>query len=468
MKRIPLILFILVVLAGTGLFGYQQFLTPAESKNLTEDPNVEIVTIGRTTLEKSVSATGSIKPEAEVEMKFETGGTVKEVLVKQGQTITAGTVLARLDTTDLELQVRGAKIDLAQAQANLEQLYEPELAEKIAAARVAVESAQFNLADLQDGPDSDEVTKAEVALKQTEIILQEAQWAYDQVAYRGDIGAMSQSNELQDATLAYESATADYNLAVKAATPAELAAARSSLANAQSSLAELLDEPSAAEIAAQQASVDKAQLSLEEAQRNLADADLVAPTGGVVLQVNVEPGERVLDDADEAALTIADTSTYLLKMEVDELDIGQVRQGQKATVTLDAFTDQTFAGTVTDISPSASSEDSDSIVTYEVTITLDAPGQSTGFLSGMTASANIETQRLDNAVVVPNRAIQSEQVDGQAVTYVEKLDEQGQVIRVEIETGLRSGSITEVLAGLEEGDQVVIPGETSSDSSQAL
>ncbi|HMR67179.1 MAG TPA: efflux RND transporter periplasmic adaptor subunit, partial [Anaerolineae bacterium] len=226
--------------------------------------------------------------------------------------------------------------------------------------------------------------------------------------------------------------------------------------------------PSTAEIAAQQAGVDKAQLSLEEARRNLADADLVAPTGGVILQVNIEPGERVLTDADEAALTIADTSTYLLKMEVDELDIGQVRQGQKATVTLDAFTAQTFAGTVTDISPSPSSEDADSIVTYEVTITLDAPGQSTGFLSGMTASANIETQRLDNAVVVPNRAIQSEQVDGQAVTYVEKLDEQGQVIRVEIETGLRSGSITEVLAGLEEGDQVVIPGETSSDSSQAL
>jgi HlyD family secretion protein len=454
MKRILVVLIILVVLAGVAVFGYQ-YLTPAEPTGLAEDPNVEIVSIGRETLVDTVSATGSIEPEAEVEMKFETGGTVKEVLVKQGQTITAGAILARLDTTDLELQVRSAEIDLAQAKANLEQLLEPELAEKITAAQAAVESAQLNLADLEDGIDPDEVTKAEAALKQTEITLKEAQWAYDQVSYRGDVGAMSQANSLQEATLAYESAVADYNLAVKAATPAELAVARSTLASAQSSLAELLQEPSAAEIASQQASVDKAQLSLEEAQRNLEDGVLVAPTGGVVLQVNIEPGERVLDDADEAALTIADTSTYLLKMDVDELDIGQVRQGQPATVILDAYAGQSFEGTVTEISPSPASTDTDSIVTYEVTIALDTQDQSLGLLSGMTANATIETKELSEVLVVPTQAIQTDE-GSEAITYVEKLDEQGNLMRVEVELGLRSGSVREVIAGLEEGDQVII------------
>jgi RND family efflux transporter MFP subunit len=318
-----------------------------------------------------------------------------------------------------------------------------------------VESARLNLADLEDGIDPDEVTKAEAALKQTEITLKEAQWAYDQVAYRGDVGAMSQANELQDATLAYESALADYNLAVKEATPAELAEANSTLASAQSNLAELLQEPSAAEIASQQASVDKAQLSLEEAQANLEDGVLVAPTGGVVLQVNIEPGERVLDDADEAALTIADTSTYLLKMDVDELDIGQVKVGQPATVTLDAFSGQSFAGTVTKISPSPASTDTDSIVTYEVTIILDTQEQGLGLLSGMTANATIQTKELSQVLVVPNQAIQTDE-GSEAITYVEKLDEQGNVMRVEVELGLRSGSVREVIAGLEEGDQVII------------
>jgi HlyD family secretion protein len=466
MKRMPGILLILIILAGAGAFGYQYFLTPAEPISLSEDPTVEIVPVERETLVDTVSATGSIEPEAEVEMKFETGGKVSEVLVKEGQYVTAGTVLARLDTTDLELQVRSAEIDLAQAKANLEQLYEPELAEKITAAQAAVESARLNLIELQDGVDPDEVTKAEAALKQTEITLKEAQWAYDQVAYRGDVGAMSQANDLQDATLAYESAVADYNIAVKEATPAEIASARSTLASAQSTLAELQQEPSAAEITSQQASVDKAQLTLEEAQANLDNAVLTAPTDGIVLVVNIEPGERVLDDATDAAMTIANTSTYLLKMEVDELDIGQVKLGQRANVSLDAFAEQTFEGAVTDISPSPVSSDSseESIVTYEVTISLDTEGLSIGLLSGMTANAIIETRQLDEVVVVPNRAIQTDQTGGEAVIYVEKLDEQGNLMRVEIETGLRSGSVTEVVAGLEAGDQVIIRQQAESTS----
>ncbi|GIK38443.1 MAG: hypothetical protein BroJett011_22760 [Chloroflexota bacterium] len=455
MKRIFVFLLIVATLIGGGVFGYQYLGTPVEPTSLNEDSAVEIVPVERKTLVDTVSASGSIEPEAEVEMKFETGGKVKEVLVQEGQIITAGTVLARLDTTDLEMKVRSAEIDLTQAQANLDQLLEPELAEKVVAARASVESAQLNLADLEDGIDPDEVTKAEAALKQTEITLKEAQWAYDQVAYRGDVGAMPQANELQDATLAYESALADYNLAVKEATPAELAAANSTLASAQSSLAELLEEPSAAEIASQQASVDKAQLSLEEAQRNLEDATLVAPTGGVVLQVNIEPGERVLDDATEAALTIADTSTYLLKMDVDELDIGQVKVGQPATVTLDAFAGQSYAGTVAKISPSPASTDTDSIVTYEVTIALDTQEQGLGLLSGMTANATIQTKELSEVLVVPTQAVQTDE-GSEAITYVEKLDEQGQVMRVEVELGLRSGSVREVIAGLEEGEQVII------------
>jgi RND family efflux transporter MFP subunit len=277
---------------------------------------------------------------------------------------------------------------------------------------------------------------------------------------------MSQANALQEATLAYEAAVADYNIAVKEASPAERAEARSSLANAQSTLAELQQEPSAAEIASQQANVDKAQLSLEEAQANLDHAALTAPTDGIVLVVNIEPGERVLNDADEAALTIANTSTYLLKMEVDELDIGQVKVGQPATVSLDAFAEQIFEGAVTDISPSPVTSDSseDGIVTYEVTISLDTEGLSMNLLSGMTANANIETQQLEAVVVAPNRAIQTEQAGGETVTYVEKLDDQGNLMRVEVELGLRSGAVTEVVAGLAEGDQVIIRQQAETES----
>lgn len=467
MKRAFIILIILTVVIGASVAGYQ-YLSPPEVKTLAEDPSVEVVEIGRDTLVDTVNATGSLEPEAEVEMKFEIGGVVKEVLVKRGQYVTAGTVLARLNTTDLELEIRRAEIQLAQAQADLDLLFEPELAEKIAAARAKIESARLKLTDLQDGSDADEVTKAEAELRRKQVALKTAQWEYDQVAYRGDVGAMPQADKLQEATLDYETALADYNIAVKEATPADIADARSNVADAQSSLAELLKQPSAAEIASKQASVDSAQLTLEEKKQDLEQAVLVAPNDGVVLDISIEPGERVLADAEEAAVLIANTSTYLLKMEVDEIDIGRISQGQPAEVSLDAFAEKTFAGTVTDIAPRPVEKEGNTIVTYEVTITLDSSGQPLNLLTGMTATAAIQTRQLKDVVVVPNRAIQIDRAGSESVVFVEKLDGQGQTTRVEVELGSRNGSVTEVVAGLKEGDQVVIrqrPGSNETGSS---
>lgn len=467
MKRTFIILIILTVVMGASVAGYQ-YLSPPEPKTLSEDPSVEVVEIGRDTLVDTVNATGSLEPESEVEMKFEIGGVVKEVLVKRGQYVTAGTVLARLNTTDLELEIRRAEIQLAQAQADLDLLFEPELAEKIAAARTKIESARLKLADLQDGPDADEVTKAEAELRRKQIALKTAQWEYDQVAYRGDVGAMPQADKLQEATLDYEAALADYNIAVKESTPADIAEARSTVADAQSSLAELLKEPSAAEIASKQAAVDSAQLTLEEKKQDLEQAVLVAPTDGVVLDISIEPGERVLADAEDAALLIANTSTYLLKMEVDEIDIGRIQQGQPAEVSLDAFAEQTFAGTVTDIAPRPVEKEGNTIVTYEVTITLDPSGQPLNLLTGMTATAAIQTRQLKDVVVVPNRAIQIDRAGSESVVFVEKLDGQGQTTRVEVELGSRNGSVTEVVAGLKEGDQVVIRQRPGSEAASNL
>jgi HlyD family secretion protein len=155
-------------------------------------------------------------------------------------------------------------------------------------------------------------------------------------------------------------------------------------------------------------------------------------------------------------------------MEVDELDIGQVRQGQRAAVTIDAFGDETFEGTVTDIAPSPVSSDADSIVTYEVTITLDTQDQGMDLLSGMTANAIIDTQQLNGVLLVPNRAIQTDRSGTETITYVEKLDSQGNSMRVEIETGLRVGSYTQVLAGLEEGDQVIIRDQSETGTTPNL
>lgn len=468
MKRVIIILLIVIAAAGISVVGYQYAKPVNEAPSLAEDPSVEIVPVGRETLLDNVDATGRIEPKAEVDMNFEIGGVVEEVPVERGQNITAGTVLARLNTDNLGFEIIRAEIDLAQQKAELERLFEPELAEKIASAGANKDSAKLKLAELLAGPDPDEVAKAEAELSRKQIALKKAQWEYDEVAYRGDIGAMPQADRLQEATLEYEIALADYNLKVKDPTPAEIAETQSAVASAEATLAELLQEPSAAEIAAKQALVDKSRLTLEQKKRDLEEAVLVAPTDGVLLEVNIEPGERVLNDAAEAAMVIADTSAYLLKVEVDEIDIGQIKPGQEANIRLDAFLEQEFQGVVTDISPRPIKDDANAIVMYEVTITLDAGDTAQGLLSGMTANATIQTGQLDEVVVVPNRAIQIDRSGGKPTVYVEKLDGAGKPTRVEVELGLRNGSVTEVVAGLEEGDQVVIRTTPEAESTPNL
>ena len=464
MKRVIVILLVLAVAIGTSVAGYT-YLTPAKPQSLKDDKTIKVETIGRDTLLDSVMTTGRLEPKAEVEMKFEIGGVVSEVLVQRGQSIQAGAVLARLKTDDLQLAIKRAEIDLAQQQSQLDKLFEPQLAEKITAAQARIESARLKLEKLQAGPDKEEIAKAEVELKRKEIALKEAQWAYDEVAYRGDIAAMPQANQLQTATLEYESALADYTQKTRGPTADEVAEARSALADAKAALAELQQKPSPADITNRQAAVDMARIALAEKKRDLERAVLVAPTAGVVLDVNIEPGERVLSEAADPALIIADTSAYLLKAEVDELDISRIAHAQTVVVTLDAIPEREFNGQVADISPRPVKKEANAIVTYEVVVKFGAPDEAASLLPGMTANATIETKRLENVVVVPNQAIQTERQVGKFTTYVEKLDEKGNPVKTEIELGLRGEQVTQVLSGLKDGDQVVIhlkPGEQTS------
>src|SRR5262245_46355674 len=132
---------------------------------------------------------------------------------------------------------------------------------------------------------------------------------------------MSQADEWQTATLDYETALADYNIAVREldVSDAQLAEARSALKQAEADLAGLMKGPTNAEIAEKQAAVELAEITLLEEQRKLDQAVLVAPRDGVILDVTIEPGERVLQEAQTAALVMADTSAYLLKVDIDEI-----------------------------------------------------------------------------------------------------------------------------------------------------
>ena len=303
---------------------------------------------------------------------------------------------------------------------------------------------------------------------------------------------MPQAAQLEQATIDYETAKANYLLAVKDADEADIAAAGAQLAQAEASLAKLLEDPTALDIASARAqkaqaeaslarllkdpdqlevtiaqtAVDAAQVGLDQARLNLVRSLLVAPLDGVVIEVNLKVGESPTTISGDnvggrAAVVIADMSAFHLTVEIDEIDISRIERGQHVTILVDAVPDTEFEGHVSDIAPGPAESSATGIVAYEVTIDLDS--DDTRLLPGMTADATTETDRLEDVLVVPNRAVSIDRESGVPVTSVEMIDEQGNPTRVEIELGLRNETVSEVLTGLEEGDQVIIGTQSRRD-----
>jgi len=419
--------------------------------------------IRRATDTNTVSAAGNIELAAEYPVVLQVGGIVSQVAVEVGDVVTAGDLLVALDTTDLERAVARAELNLASAQAQLDKLREPADPAEIAAAEASLEAARQKLADLEAGPSKAELaaaqanlaaakakyeelkagpseaelTKLKATLEQATIDLQQAQWAYDQVSYKGDVGASSQAAALQKATIAFNAAKADYEIASappteselqsalnaiyaaqeqldalrKEPTQAELAAARAEVASAQYQLDQLTKGADEAELRAAEIAVKQAHLDLEEAQANVARAKLQAPISGVVLSVGVEVGQQV--QAGLTAVTLADLSHLQLTVNVAEVDIVKVHAGQKAEITVDAFPDKVFAGEVSRIAPASSS--TSGVVNYPVTIRLTEAALQ-DVRPGMTAVATLMGEQMADTWLVPTNALT--QYQGQTVVMI--------------------------------------------------
>jgi multidrug efflux pump subunit AcrA (membrane-fusion protein) len=444
-----------------------------------------------------ISASGSVAPVKTEHIVLAVDGTVLEVLVKAGDAVQAGDALLRLDTADLERSALLAELDVATAQNSLDQLRQPASATEIAearadlasaeqklidaqkpatqaevtAARASVASAWAKYNDLQAGPSDAELVKLEANLRKAEVAMQEAQRNFDKVKWAGDSGMTAESAKLQDATIDYEAAKADYEVSVAAAAQTDLQSAVSQANDAQQKLDDLLARPNAADVAAAEAQVAAAQtkldnlltgaddleieaatiklqtalVSLGEARKQLAKANVTAPVAGSVLTVNVQAGSQARTG--EEVATLADLSQLELTVYVAEVDINKVAVGQSAEVTVDALPGSTFQGKVVRIAPVNSG--SAGAVSYAVTIAL--AGDLGGVLPDMTAVARFVDAALADGWLVPTTAI--DQTGGGATVTIVR---DGVTSQAPVTTGVVQGEWTVVYAAeLQAGDQVV-------------
>ncbi len=463
--------------------------------------NQATTTVSRGSIIGTVSGSGTITADQTLDVAFQTSGNVQQVLVQEGDAVKKDQPLATLDARTLEAQVANAEAALASAQARLKQSQQGNATpEQIAASEAALASAQANYDKVAAGATQTELTAAQAevnsaqaaynaALKASESkgsnleaafaqvqkaenAVQQAQAAYDRIggASNPDIGRLPQSKDLQNATVDYQQALADYNALLTTSgpdaqakivsalstlqaakkrltdlqvTPDELAAAKSNLEQAKSNLAKLNAPASESDIAIQQAAVQQAEQSLKQAQLNSERATLTAPFGGVITNINIVPGSS----SNGIAMTLVNRDPLHVEMRLSENDVVKVEKGMSVQLTIDSINDWKAQGTVSYIA--AVGEISNGVVTYPVRV--DLPDNDARVKVGMTSNVDIIISQRDNVLVVPNTAL----LPSGTGRVVQVVNADNTTKKVEVQIGITDGSVTEILSGVNEGDTII-------------
>ena len=220
--------------------------------------------------------------------------------------------------------------------------------------------------------------------------------------------------------------------------------------------------------------------SVQKAQTNLGYATITSPIDGVVLSKAVEEGQTVAASFNTPELFIIaqDLTDMRVIADIDEADIGGVKEGQRVSFTVDAFPDDKFEGKVTQVRQQATTESN--VVTYEVVIS--APNNDLKLKPGLTANVTIYTLEKNDVLVAPAKALRfmpNEALlkEGQTIEDVEALHKlwtlDGNTFKAhKVEVGTSNGVLTEIVSGINAGTDVLIDftilgGEEMSQGQQA-
>lgn len=209
-----------------------------------------------------------------------------------------------------------------------------------------------------------------------------------------------------------------------------------------------------ASVSSARAQIALAQASLASTETELERTSVRSPVDGVVLVRAAEPGQAVAASFQPPILFIIaeDLTRMELRLAVDEADIGRIEPGQAATFTVDAYPERDFEATVRSVRNSPRTVQG--VVTYEVVLSVDNGG---GLLRpGMTASAHIAIERVEDALRVPNAALRFTPPEREAEGTGVWLLRDGEPTRVEVEPGLTDGSLTSIRGEIESRDEVIV------------
>ena len=507
-KKTLLIIGISVVLLVGGVLGYRAFA----SSRSAEGTDVQTATVQRGSLDATLGASGNTRSGQSATISWQTSGKVGEVTLKPGDFVQEDQVLVSLDPNTLSTDLIEAKQQLIDAQQALDDLLNSKLQQ--AQALTAVEDAQITLNSLKQAA-AEESSQAQLVLAQAQDALadaertrskmnyphstdklaiekaetdyllakqnyKEALSAYNKVADKKlvNLERVQALNRLVSAKQTMDKALATYNWYILGYTDndiaqadAELAVAQADLEMAQVEWDRLKDGASTAAVAMAEATladaqreyervkngptaddIAAAQAAVEAAQAKLDRARLLAPFAGTITVVDVKSGDLV--SSGDAAFRIDDLAGIYIDLQISEVDFASLEVGQQAIIEFDAIADKQYTGEVAEIGMIGSV--SQGVVNYPVAVRLTNADEA--IRPGMTASVTIVIDQVDDALLVPNKAIRTS-AGQKTVTILFE----GQEITLPVTASLIGDTMSAVTSDqLREGDVVVIAGSTSS------
>lgn len=372
------------------------------------------------TLMETVSANGRVQPEKEVKISSDVSGEIMELYVKEGDSVVVGKLLARIDPELYQSALDRSEASLNNTRASLASTR----------ARLVQAQARFN-----------ELSKA---------------YERNQNLYKQKLISDA---EFETAKSTYENAKA------------EVEAAKQS-------------------ILAGEFSVKSFEAGVKEARKNLSRTNIYAPVSGIVSKLSVEQGERVVGTSQMAGtemMRIANLNDMEVSVDVNENDIVKVGLGDTSSIEVDAYPNRKFKGVVTEIANSASTNaatTSDQVTNFVVKIRILRSSyadlskkfgrRKSVFRPGMSASVEVQTERVDNALSIPIEAVSIRDISALDTTEnndsekpslsLEKKNEDVEVVFVidnnkasirKVKTGVQDDKHIQILAGLTKGDQVI-------------
>jgi HlyD family secretion protein len=361
------------------------------------DPS-KLAAVERGDIARAVVATGKIQPLTKIEIKSKASGIVKQILVDYGEKVRTGQVLVELDKEEIQTHVREAQAMLVAAQASLE-------------------SSQASLERNQLDAESPDLPFLKSSVERSKKLLAD--------------GLISQAL-LEDADKAYRVALNRQLMALR-----NVAITRGEVSRAK-------------------AQVAQAQASLERSQEELRYSTITSSMDGLVLSRNVNPGDSVssilvMGSQATLLLTLGDVSQVYVQGKVQESDIDKVYLGQRARIAVESLRDKKFEGKVDKISPLG--VEKENVTTFEVRVSIANPAGE--LKANMSANAEIIHEEKKGVLLIPEAAVEYGKNGETSVSVPDVRAPEGRR-KAPVKIGISNGTKSEVLAGLAEGQKVIL------------